>query len=111
MIKAKLTTGGYMTYTFQFEDGSKVVYEADTLDEAMQLRARDYGSQPWSLVKVDPLRRDMDNNAHKMFAFVGVVVALCVSACSSSNKLNRDFCSENPGHESCLVSTQISEGK
>lgn len=36
-----------------------------------------------------------------------VLISLSISACSKENKLERDFCSENPGHESCIVSAAI----
>lgn len=39
-----------MEYTFQFIDGSQVIYVADSLEDAMAKRFSEYGAEPWTLV-------------------------------------------------------------
>lgn len=40
-----------VTYTFEFQDGSRVSYEAETLREAMEMRNKEFGERPWTLVQ------------------------------------------------------------
>ncbi len=37
-------------WIFEFEDGQRVTYDADTLAEAMALRYADHGDRSWTIV-------------------------------------------------------------
>lgn len=100
-----------MTYTFQFEDGSKATYTADTLDAALTMRYLEYGNTQWTLIAVTDMPSNKKDDSSLKVALVGFAVAIMMSACSGNSKIERDFCSENPGHESCVVSANIGEGK
>lgn len=38
-----------MQYTFEFEDGSKVSYDAESLNEAIQMKNKEHGNRSWTI--------------------------------------------------------------